>query len=280
MEEDTIHEGHPFEWIDLNYGYPQYQDHNVNVVENLGLNQHNDYDLKYIRDSFRSDLKPDAFHQTILTVEANQKEKLQAEESFQIENEWIQIVNRFPFEFVYMLSPTGLFLRVSDNSKEIVGYRPDQLVGLNITNFIHLNELSSFYDQLNQVVSLHGNASFRHLFCTSNSYLQLEASYSSCSSRYVPQTKCILCHAKKVGDQQETPNKFEIQGHKKFISRLTLDGVSEFDFYLFIYLFIIFFIFSFLFFLLFFKKKQFSYRLFHILHLLFKVFLDIHLKRC
>jgi len=176
-------------------------------------------------------LKADAFHQTIVNSEINLKETQEAEEIFLLEQEWSRLLVKYPEDFVAMLAPSGLLLKVSENSKEIVGSRPDQLIGVNITNFIHINELTNFYDQLNLVVNAGRTAILTHQFKTSAGFIELETTLYTFFPRLMGDSRCVMLLSKRLPNMKEinNPDSLSVMNKQpipiKFISRLTLDGI-------------------------------------------------------
>jgi len=56
-------------------------------------------------------------------------------------------------DIIYQINPQGIFTYVSPNWTEILGYQLNEVIGSNIDEFIHLDDLSSCIDFLNKVLN-------------------------------------------------------------------------------------------------------------------------------
>ncbi|KAJ9053825.1 hypothetical protein DSO57_1020420 [Entomophthora muscae] len=56
-------------------------------------------------------------------------------------------------DFLHVVSPSGRFLFCSPSSLEMVGYSPEELVGRNITEFIHVDDIDTFIRDFNLAIT-------------------------------------------------------------------------------------------------------------------------------
>lgn len=56
-------------------------------------------------------------------------------------------------DFLHVVSPSGRFLFCSPSCLEMVGYSPEELVGRNITEFIHVDDIDTFIRDFNLTIT-------------------------------------------------------------------------------------------------------------------------------
>lgn len=56
-------------------------------------------------------------------------------------------------DFLHVVSPSGRFLFCSPSCLEMVGYSPEELVGRNITEFIHVDDIDTFIRDFNLAIT-------------------------------------------------------------------------------------------------------------------------------
>lgn len=77
---------------------------------------------------------------------------------------WSQRIIEELKDFMHVLSPTGKFMYCSPSSSELVGYSPEELVGRNITDFLHVDDIDMYVRDFNMAVRKQGDFSLYYRF--------------------------------------------------------------------------------------------------------------------
>ncbi|KAK9701976.1 white collar 2 type of transcription factor [Basidiobolus ranarum] len=72
---------------------------------------------------------------------------------FNKRNSWPKRIMNELGDFYYVISPTYRFIYCSPLSQAVVGYKPDELTGRSIIDFIHIDDVDTFIRKLNQSLS-------------------------------------------------------------------------------------------------------------------------------
>ena len=154
------------------------------------------------------------------------------EEVFLIDHEWTGLTAGHPRDLASLISLAGMFVRVSANCKELAGYHNGQLVGRNITNFIHIDELPTFYDQLNLVVNAHKTCAITHRFKSGANYLNYQSTLTPVFTKPMSEPRCLMMLSSRLPDHTLAAHEAHPSHSSsfnllagQFTSGLSMDGV-------------------------------------------------------
>jgi len=78
-------------------------------------------------------------------------------------------------DFLHVVSPTGKFLFCSPSCREMVGFFPEELVGRNVTEFIHVDDRDSFIRDFNLAITQKSFQLFYRFRKKDDKFILLEA---------------------------------------------------------------------------------------------------------
>ncbi|KAG9303385.1 hypothetical protein G9A89_013711 [Geosiphon pyriformis] len=77
---------------------------------------------------------------------------------------WSQRIIEEIKDFLHVISPQGKLMYCSPSSQELVGYSPEELVGRNITDFIHVDDVDMFARDFNLAIQQRSNFKLYYRF--------------------------------------------------------------------------------------------------------------------
>lgn len=88
---------------------------------------------------------------------------------------WSDIVLQNITGLIYVLSSNGTILYCSDSCIELAGYRPNELIGTSLTDYIHVNDLDTFIQNFQYAFNSLTRVKIHYrLRCKNGTYLLLE----------------------------------------------------------------------------------------------------------
>ncbi|KAK9765810.1 white collar 2 type of transcription factor [Basidiobolus ranarum] len=85
-----------------------------------------------------------------------------------------RIIDQLP-DFYYVINPGGSFMYCSPSSLSLVGYSPPELIGRNIVDFIHVDDVDIFVRDIKQSLSEHQFKLFYRFRKKDDRFIMLEA---------------------------------------------------------------------------------------------------------
>ncbi|ORX81249.1 hypothetical protein K493DRAFT_95729, partial [Basidiobolus meristosporus CBS 931.73] len=105
-----------------------------------------------------------------------------------------RIIDQLP-DFYYVINPAGCFMYCSPSSMALVGYSPTELIGRNIVDFIHVDDVDIFIRDIKQSLEEHQFKLFYRFRKKDDRFVMLEAQ-GHAYRKGNPEAKCFFSIAR------------------------------------------------------------------------------------